>query len=278
MTTAQAATGRYSFRSRYASLSAGRARSARSLASRHPGLTRKWRTWAIAAAVAAGCPWLGAPGATALAAALGVVAAIEYGKLSELAKADITALALAAVAFPVTAWLAPGDLRRAVGCALLAAVMIPVVSADVDGFARRATRVPLGMAWLCGLTGIVSLGAKALPVMTAVAVAGLSAWWCGRLLGGPPLSTAKRRAAGVSGAACGIAALIMAAVASGTPGVVTPPHVIAIAAGAPLSNLLGSMSRRGAEGKDSRKWQPGPGGLLHQLDSLLMAGVLAVIL
>lgn len=44
MTTAQAATGLHSFKSRYASLPDVLARSARSLASRPPGLARKcWR-------------------------------------------------------------------------------------------------------------------------------------------------------------------------------------------------------------------------------------------
>jgi len=100
------------------------------LASRNRELIRKWRTWTIAAALVIGCLWLGPAGACLLAATLGVVAALEYGPLTGLRRADTVLVAVAAVALPVVAWRAPAELGRAAGGALLAAAILPVLSAD----------------------------------------------------------------------------------------------------------------------------------------------------
>ena len=136
-----------------------------------------------------------------------------------------------------------------------------------------------GVAWLAALTGLVLLRGAALPLIFAVSVADVGAWCAGRLGRGPalsPLSPAKRWTGVAGGALAGVAALGGGVVWGGS--VFTPAHVIAVAVGAPLGDLLESMVKRGAGVKDAGGWLPGFGGLLDRIDSLLVALAVAVIL
>jgi phosphatidate cytidylyltransferase len=252
------------------------------LASRNQEVIRKWRTWMVSAPLAAGCLWLGAPGAALLAAGLGLTGAVEYGRLVKLRPADTAALAVVALTLPVIAWRMPADLGRALVGALLAAALVPVLGGDVAAGAGRAAAAVFGAAWLAALTGLVLLHAAALPVIFAVSVADVGAWCAGRLIGGPalsPLSPAKRWTGVVGGALAAVAALTAVAALSGTwAAVVTPAHVAAVIVGPPLGDLLESMVKRGAGAKDAGGWLPGFGGLLDRIDSLLVTLALAVIL
>lgn len=67
-------------------------------------LRRRWRTWALAAPVFLGALFLGAAGAFALAAALGVIAAGEYVRMAGLRRADHAVLVAASVVLPGLAW------------------------------------------------------------------------------------------------------------------------------------------------------------------------------
>lgn len=80
------------------------------LASRQRDLIRRWRTWLMAAALVIGCLWLGAAGAAVLAALLALVAAVEYGRLAGLRRADLVVLIVTVVALPAVAWRDPGEL------------------------------------------------------------------------------------------------------------------------------------------------------------------------
>jgi phosphatidate cytidylyltransferase len=82
------------------------------LVSRNGEVIRRWRTWLVAAPLVTGCLWLGAPGAVLLAGGLGIVGAVEYGRLAGLRAADSALAGVAAVVLPLAAWQLPGQLGR----------------------------------------------------------------------------------------------------------------------------------------------------------------------
>jgi phosphatidate cytidylyltransferase len=237
-------------------------------------LIRRWLTWAVTAPLVGGSLYFGAPGAAALAAALAVVATVEYGRLVRLRAADRVAVGLAAGGLPIAAWLVPAQAPRLLLGMALVAALVPVLSGDATDGARRAAYAVLGVAWLGALSGLVLLGSHAFVLCLAVSVADVGAWCGGRLLGGPrlsPLSPAKRWGGVAGGAVAGLAVLALL-------GALTPALAMAVVAGAPLGDLLESMLKRGADVKDAGTWLPGFGGLLDRIDSLLVALALAVVL
>lgn len=236
--------------------------------SRQRELVRRWTTWAIAAPLVTGALLLGSVGAAALASVLGAICALEYIRLARLRLPEGAALVAGVVLLPIA------GAKAAMVC-LLAIVLAPVLSGDVEDGVRRAAFGAFGLLWFAPLAGLVLLGpVQAFALCLAVAVADVCAWCGGKLVGGPPLSPlspAKTWGGLLGGAVGGLGVLALL-------GAFTPAMAIAVAVGAPLGDLLESMVKRGAGVKDAGAWLPGFGGLLDRVDSLLVALAVAVVL
>ncbi|MFE7038404.1 phosphatidate cytidylyltransferase [Streptomyces atratus] len=244
-------------------------------------LRKRWRTWALVAPVFLGAYFLGGGGTFALAAGLGVIAVTEFVTMAGLRRGDHAVLAVAALALPALAWLAPQVLDvRAAALLLVAAALPPVLAGDDRAGFTRTARTVLGLLWIpVALTGLVTLGDTGVAVGLAVALGDVGAWCGGTALGrrGPlarPLSplSPNKTWAGVFGAAAATAVLLLVL------GEFTLPLWAAVLGGCVLGDLLESMVKRESGVKDAGSWLPGFGGLLDRIDSLLVALLLATVM
>jgi len=250
------------------------------LASRKRELIQKWTTWAMIAMVV-GIPfWLGMGTTAVLAAALAVVAVLEYSRLVKLTRADTGLLIALAVAFPMVAWLRPSSLMTLALVAALVAALPSVLGGDIEHGTRRAAFTAFGSIWICwSLSLLVVHWPQAFVLFFAVAVTDVSAWcggkglrkfaWARRPLS--PLSPNKT-IGGLAGAVMG-AVLVLTLL-----GTISVGLVIAVAFGGVFGDLLESMIKRQAQVKDAGDWLPGFGGLLDRIDSLLLVLPLALLL
>jgi phosphatidate cytidylyltransferase len=92
------------------------------LASRRRELIQKWTTWVLIAPVVGIPIWIGRGTTAVLAAALAVVAVMEYARLVKPSRVDTGLLLGLAVLYPLAAWLRPSLLALApivvLACAL----------------------------------------------------------------------------------------------------------------------------------------------------------------
>jgi phosphatidate cytidylyltransferase len=249
------------------------------LISRKHELVQKWRAWVLIAP-AVGLPvWLGHGTSAGLAAALAVVAVIEYARLVKLGRVDTCVLVALAVAYPLAAWLRPSLLALAPVIVLLCAVP-SVLEGDVKNGAKRTVFTAFGSVWLCwSLSHLVMVWPDAYLLCFAVAATDVAAWcggkglrrlrWARRPLS--PLSPNKT----IGGM---VGAIIGAFVILTLLGTLSIGLLIAVSIGGMFGDLLESMLKRQAQVKDAGDWLPGFGGLLDRIDSLLVVLPLAYFL
>jgi phosphatidate cytidylyltransferase len=249
------------------------------LASRRRELIQKWFTWVLIALVV-GIPfWVGKSATAVLAAALAVVAVIEFSRLVKLRRCDTGVLLALAVLYPLAAWLRPSLLLYA-PVFVLAAAVPSVLGGDVEHGTRRSAFTAFGSVWICwSLALLVVLSTQAFVLFFAVAATDVAAW-CGgkglRRLGWArrnftPLSPNKT-IGGVVGATIG-AFLVLTLL-----GTISVGLLVAVAFGGLFGDLLESMVKRQAQVKDAGDWLPGFGGLLDRIDSLLVVLPVAFVL
>ncbi len=183
--------------------------------------------------------------------------AIEYGRLAALRTGRHHRDRPSPLAMPATAWLAPAQLGGHSRAAILAAAHHRDRRAPTRKQGRTEAAPGFVRHRMARGADRDRLAARARRSRScfAVAVADVGAWCGGRLLGGPPLSPlspAKRWSGAAAGAVFGgRRAGRCRPQFHGTPGVLIPVHVIAVAVGAPLGDLLESMVKRGAGVKDA---------------------------
>lgn len=211
------------------------------VASRRRELMVRWCAWALGVPLVTGAFWLGSAGAAAVAAVVAVIGVLEFGGLLRLARADRAVLAAAVLGVVATAWLAPGEVFRALATGALAVAAVPLLAGDAEHGLRRLGAGLLGLAWLSVLAALVPLGAVGLALFVAVSIADIVAYFTGQRLGGPrlsPLSPAKRWSGTLAGAAAGLG--VLAALSA-----LSWPMAVAVAVGGPAGDLLESMVKRG---------------------------------
>jgi phosphatidate cytidylyltransferase len=249
------------------------------LASRKRELIMKWITWVLIA-LAFGIPfWIGKSATAVLAAALAVVAVIEFARLVKIPRLDTGVLLAIGVLYPFAAWLRPSLLAFA-PIAVLACALPAVLRGDVENGATEAAFTAFGSVWICWSLGLlVVLSSEAFVLFFAVAATDVAAWCGGKGLRRfrwarqtfTPVSPNKT-IGGVVGACIG-AFIVLTLL-----GTISIGLVFAVALGGLFGDLLESLVKRQAGVKDAGDWLPGFGGLLDRIDSLLLVLPLAFVL
>jgi phosphatidate cytidylyltransferase len=248
--------------------------------SRNRTIISRWITWCVIAVLTCGAQLIGVPGAVALAILVGVLCALEFGRLVGLRAVDLGLLLLACVTLPILAAVGSAWLSVCLPYILLAGAVLPLLYGDPASSARRSAYTAFGILWLAWASSqMVHAHAHLTLIVLVVAVTDVASWAAGKSLGWLPLLRVRpfvispnKTLAGLLG---GTLAAALSLVLLGSFSILL---LLIFAIGAPLGDLLASAFKRGAGVKDTGSWLPGFGGLLDRADSLLLVLPLAALI
>jgi phosphatidate cytidylyltransferase len=247
--------------------------------SRNRVIISRWITWCVIAVLTCGAQLIGIPGAVGLAILVGVLCAIEFGKLVELRPADLALLFLACVALPILAAAVPVWLATYLPYILLLGAVVPLFSGDLASSARRAAYTAFGILWLAWAPAqMVPVQAHLTLIVLVVAVTDVASWAVGKSLGRLPVLRTRPFVVSPNKTIAGfLGGALAAAITLALLGSFSILLFLIFAIGAPLGDLLASAFKRDAGVKDTGSWLPGFGGLLDRADSLLLVLPLAAL-
>ena len=247
--------------------------------SRNRTIISRWVTWCAIAVLTCGAQLTGVPGAAALAILVGVLCAIEFGRLVGLRPFDLAFLVLACVALPILAALFPVWLAVYLPYLLIAAAVLPLLYGDLASSAQRSAFTAFGILWLAWAPSrMVPLHVHLTLIVLVVAVTDVASWAVGKSLGRLPVFRIHPFAVSPNKTIGGfLGGAVAAGICLALLGSFDILLFLIFAIGAPLGDLLASAFKRSAGVKDTGSWLPGFGGLLDRADSLLLVLPLAAL-
>jgi len=244
--------------------------------SRNATIKARWATWVVIAIITGLAQIAGLVGAAVLAAAVGILCAVEYRRLVGFRRLDLAFLTVAVAGTVAAAVVWPSALTTVLAWMLGAAALLPIVFSQAAAGAQRATFLVFGVLWLAWAPAqLVLLHEQLAVVVFAVGLTDVASWAAGKSLRRLPLLRVRpfavspnKTVAGLLGGAFGAALALL-----GT-GFFSWPLLAAVALGAPAGDLLASAFKRRAGVKDAGSWLPGFGGMLDRADSMLVVAPL----
>jgi phosphatidate cytidylyltransferase len=262
-------------------------------AKRWGDLRKRFLSALVLGPLAVACIWFGAEAFTGMMALGVALLAWEWVHMCGRRVRVLPGMAVPLAVFAAGALAVQDQVRWAlVALALGFAVAWYFARSMAETLTQPALRLALGVLYI-GLAGIALIELRhdneagrfnVLFLFLVVWASDIGAYMAGRMLGGPKLWPAVSPNKTWSGAAGGLLAAILVALAAAASfgRIDTPIAVVAVAAllgvASQAGDLLESAIKRHFDVKDSSHLIPGHGGLLDRMDGVLAAAPVAALL